>query len=322
MDYSSPDHKDDQAVALPSLFDTIQARFGPLIPVAALNNSTLLGISRSLEKTILANATPLTFLVNYQRVRYWERDLPHYHQAFDLLDTIVVFADFPPNIGNSPFHTPETNNTIGSTKLDKAVLIPLPENCPLLCDWFMVVLTHEFSLLLCAKKSSEAFLPETRDDLDVLIIFDPTMVDYALDKLEEAVNRQQPASLERIQAARKRFPTVAPTPRYISVITTQFIEEVNYYQRAARELSQEQAMRATIARLLHDASQPVTTLVSLLDFAQRLKQILPEEIDILLSSSNQLKDILDQLREVNHYRTTKVEGSDGRDYLDTGESFY
>ena len=312
---STSDGKDDL-----TLYDLVQNQFGATLAKVDLSRNALPGMVGTLGKTIIEQALPVMALVNYQRLQYWQQEAQYYLKDLERLHLWVTFVTEPTDETAQLDDTtllPHTFDVLPDMEL-KETIVTLPLSEPLHRDWFLVLLTPRFSLVICGKHKEITTETETTPVYDTIISFEPTVVEYALKQLHGTLQQYNPAIVPQFEEGCQLFPPVSPEPYYLSMLATQFIGQVNHYRQMLRQLDQQQAMRATIARLIHDASQPVTTLVSLLDFAQHQNGLIAGEIDILLGAANQLKQILDNLREVNHFRTSKVAGSD---YLDIGNSF-
>ncbi len=302
-----------------SLFDALEKRFNGEVAQTLLTRIALTGITRTLERYVVTNGLPVMFLINYQRLETWQQEAHRYLRAKNLIEMMVAFVDQPELDGQIVDNGLPVSDRPEGVLGDKETLIMLPPDDPLNQNWFLLILTAHLSILLCGKATDSSRGQDASREYETLISFEPPVINYSLDLMEQALKRYQPGKLASFQAQRDQLKPIPPDPHAVGLLTAQFVDQVHFYRQKGRQLDQEKAMRATIGRLLHDASQPVTLLVNLLDFARRHNQISPEEIEMLLGSANQLKQILDHLREVNRFRTSKVGGNE---YLDTGKAFY
>ncbi len=303
-----------------TLYELLQKEFEDKLPAARLPNLALIGASRTIERVVRENHLPTLLFSNYQDTAYWQEELNRHRRIIGIPHTLYAFADFAASFSSPPDPTTLDaywQETIGPGLNE--VLIPLDTDDPLRQEWFMLVLTPEFSLLVAGRELNGSDRPVLARSFETLISFEPAVITRTLDRLAEVIAYYRPDQVAAFEADRRRFPPLVPRPGYLSLLATQFVERVSIYRQKARQLDQEEAMRATIARLLHDASQPVTILLTLLDYAQREEEVNLSEIDLLVESANQLQAILDRLREVNRYRTQRVQG---QDYLDTGRGFF
>lgn len=298
-----------------SLFRSIQREFGSALPIARLSKSMLLELSHFLESIIIRNRLPAMIFSGFQYNKYWHEEMKRYQKLSRVTHSLFVFAGVP---DPEPAETPDTESdeTTQDDLEGNLVLVSLDDQDVLRQEWFLIVLTTDFSVLLCGLDRQAPVEHEGERIFDTIISFEPVVVNRALDLVEGVVGRYRPDQLVRVAEGRPLFQSKAPTSAYLSLFMAQFIEHSNYYRKKNRQLDQERAMRATIARLLHDASQPVTTLSSLLQLSQRLGNIEQEDLDILVETAAELVEILNRLREVNKFRTSQYEDIV---YLDTGE---
>lgn len=186
-------------------------------------------------------------------------------------------------------------------------------------EWFLIVLTKEFSVLLCGLDKHEPVSMEAERKFETIISFDPAVITIALALIESVLEHYRPEKLKIVKEGSKNFPPCLPTPKYLSIITSKFIEQAAFYRPLLRRLDQEIAMRATINRLLHEAGQPITSLLMQLELLKGEKFLNIEDLNTLLSLSERLKGILDQLSKVSEFKT---ESFDGFLYLDINKPLF
>lgn len=307
--FSSPE------TASVSLFRSIQSEFGSNLPVARLSKSMLIELSHFMESIIIRNRLPAMIFSGFQYNKYWHEEMKRYRKLSNVTHSLFIFAGLPDS-ETTETGQPTSVESAGEDVEKKLVLVNLDKHDALHQEWFLIVLTADFSVLLCGLDRQAPVEHEAERVFDTIISFEPAIVTSALDLVEGVLGRYRPEQLELVAEGRQLFQSKVPTPAYLSLFMTQFIEHSNFYRKKNRQLDQERAMRATIARLLHDASQPVTTLSSLLQLSQRLGTIEQEDLDILVETATELVDILNRLREVNKFRTSQYEDIV---YLDTGE---
>ncbi len=288
-----------------SLFRLLQKEYGPNLPLACLTKASLVELSHFLEATVLKNRLPAMVFTGFQQSKYWQEEIQRYRELAELTHSLCVFSG----------PVTQAQNEKDGQEIDMVVVRLTPDDA-LRQEWFLIVLTKDFSVLLCGLDRLEPTEREADRLFDTIITFEPAVITRSLDLLEEVLARYRPDRLAQVREGRQLFPVVSPTPAYLTLFIGQFLEQSSRYRLKAKQLDQEQAMRATIARLLHDASQPLTTLSSLLELSQRLGEISLEEVDILAEASNELIVILERLREVNKFHTSKY---DNTYYLDTGK---
>lgn len=288
-----------------SLFNLLKNEYGEELPVVSLTKIALVEISHILEATVLHNKMPSMVFTGFQESKYWRREVQRYRELAGIAHSIYIFSG-----GALNFDAKNDTNLVKVTLANDDFLRQ---------EWFLIVLTHEFSVLLCGLDRLEVTEREAERVFDTVLTFEPEVIAHTLDLLEGVLENYAPQRMQQIQEGRHLFPPVSPRPHYISLLTAQFTEQAGLYRATRRQLDQEQAMRATISRLLHDASQPVTTLLALLDLSKQLGEVLPEDLDMLIETGYALRQILDELREVTRYSTRKYGEVE---YLDTGKPIF
>jgi len=300
-----------------SLFQLLKQEFGEELPVARLTKAALVQMSHALEGVVINHGLPAVVFTGFQQSSYWLKEVKRYRDMAGLAEAICIFSGPP-----SPTLAENAKTAQQVTQAAEAVdtvHVTLADDDALRQEWFLIVLTSEFSVLLCGLDQLEPVDREADRVFDTFISFDPAVVGPSLNLLEGVLAHYRQDKLAQVQQARRHFPPVMPTPRYLSLLTTQFVEQAGYYRKIARQLDQEQAMRATINRLLHDSSQPVTALLALLELSKQSGEVLPEDLDTLLEASYDLKQILSQLRNTTQFSNKKFHDID---YLDTGEPIF
>jgi hypothetical protein len=195
----------------------------------------------------------------------------------------------------------------------------LADNDFLRQEWFLLVLTRQFSVLLCGLDRQEAISAESERIFDTFLTFEPKIIGRSLDLLRAVLAHYRPDKLAQLEESSIFFLPTNPHPGYLTDLITQFLTQISFYHKMMRQLDQEQAMHATINRMLHEASQPTTILLNLLEVIDQTHELLPEDLTILKDASFQLKKILQNLRNVSQFKTQHL---DNIEFLDTGKPIY
>lgn len=291
-----------------SLYRVLQKEFGTQLKPIQQTKAALVEISHALEGTILDNNLPGMIFTGFQESSYWVKEVNRYRELAGLVQTMAVFSGLP-KLPAAP-----SNNTEIPTL--STVMVTLSDGDLLRQEWFILAVTTEFSVLLCGLDRAEPVNREPDRVFDTVLSFEPAVIERTLNLLEEVLAHYRQDKLDQLREGRRLFPVLPPSPAYLSLLTTQFLQQSNYYRKVVRQLDQNEAMYATIRRLLHDASQPTTTLLALLELSQQIGEVDLDDISVMLQSSNELKEILDRLRQVSQFRKTT---RDDADFLDTGE---
>jgi rsbT co-antagonist protein RsbR len=296
-----------------SLFKMLQANLGDSLAIARLNKAALVEISHALENTVLSNRLPSMVFTGFQESSNWRREIARYRELAEIAHSVCIFSGGPLSFPD------QTDAQKGAYPEIEMAKVTLAKGDALRQEWFLLVLTKEFNILLCGLDQLESVDREADRVFETILSFDPVIITHTLDLLEKILEHYLPEKLTQIQEGRKLFPPVIPNMKYLSILTTQFVGQAGMYDKVRRRIDQEQAMRATINRLLHEASQPVTTQLTLLELCQQLGEVLPEDLETIFRSSQELKQLLEELSKVSSFNLKKFEQIE---YLDTGKPIF
>jgi Sensory domain in DIguanylate Cyclases and Two-component system len=305
--YCLMENKENKAKS--SLFeDLLQTSQPQPLPATYVKRAGLVEIVQAYKKAIIESRQPVLVFTNLQPLFSGRQVHRWYRKLVERAQLVCVFM---PALSEQIL-----TDATGLPPAPNELFIELPPDHELTRDWFIIVTAPTFSAIVCAQSSPGVEAAAEKSDLiKTLISYDPPVIQYALDFLTGQVRFHRPAELQRVTDALLAQPPQPPDPRFLTLLSYSAIRQVGFYHKQTRKTHQDNAMRATIARLLHDASQPVTTLLTLLELGERLNQLDEYEMKLLLKAANDLKQILDQLREVNRFRTREVQNTQ---FLETG----
>lgn len=284
-----------------SLFHSLHQQFGETVPTMQLTKATLVEISHALENTVLTNHLPALILTGFQESLFWEQEQKRYRHLAELSHSLYVFAGPFNNVKPS---SPHSNAT--SYEEDKLVMLNLRADDVLRQEWFLVLLTENFSVLLCGLEQEQPVVGATDRIFETILSFEPTIIERGLNLLENVVGNYRADKLRQLQAGRELFSVIAPKPAYITVLINTFVKQIDRYRPIARQLDQTEAMLATLRTLLHEISQPLTALVLLLDVFKEQSTISQENLQELVENADSLKQLTEKLRQTTTYSSYQI----------------
>lgn len=286
-----------------SLFDLLHSEFGETVPTISLSKPTLIEISHALENTVLTNRLPAMALAGFQASVFWEQEQRRYQHLAQLAHSLYIFA-VP--FGVAPSSSRQYSAVDKVFDEDKLVMLDLNKDDALGQEWFLVILTENFSVLLCGIEQGPPGVRKSGRVFETILSFEPRVIERGLNLLESVVGRYRADKLEQLQAGRKLFSLIAPKPLYITLLINTFIKQIDQHRPVTRHLDQTEAMLATLRTLLHEISQPLTALLVLLDVFEPQSTISKENLQDLAANLDSLKAIAEKMRQTTTYSSYQV----------------
>ena len=171
-----------QRLPVPSMSGLFGAAVEGRLEMARLSKATLTELSHVLENMILEFDLPATVLTGFQTTRNWTSELARYERLVQPQGrSVAVFASG--NLG-------DTGSVLG---------FEVAEDSPLTQEWFIIVLTDQFSAALFGEDNPDDVPPYEEMDrvFDAAWTFDPQLVGELCDVLVAEVRRGHP---ERTQS--------------------------------------------------------------------------------------------------------------------------
>lgn len=171
------------------------------LELARLSKATLTELSHVLENMLIEFDLPATVLTGFQVSRNWVSELARYERLVSpTARSVAVFASG--NLG-------DTGNVLG---------FRLDERSRLTQEWFIIVLSTEFSVALFGEDNPGDVPPAEEMDrvFDAAWTFDPAIVRNLCDVLLHEVRRDHPDRADQVAAAMQQHP-----PRTASTIFEQ-----------------------------------------------------------------------------------------------------
>lgn len=283
-------------IKIASLYNRLLETLGERLTVTTCSKATLVHISHALEGTILNRRIPALLFTGFQLSSYWYQETERYLELAQVARQIGIFSG-----GALPLN----HNT-------QLIQVDLDPDDPLRQEWFLVILSESFCVLLCGQDNLQPTTQEATRMFDTILSFEPETVNIAMDVVEAAVGNYRPEKLGSIQAARAEYKLGNPDISLINYLMNnilQFEERLREkvlqeQQRADRQtygLALEQTRAKLLADFVRDASHDFRTPLSVINTSIHLLNRVtdPERrqhhMEVLEAQSNHLNKLVDAL---------------------------
>lgn len=211
-----------------SLFELLTDELNDLLPVVTYTKATLVHLSHSLEDIVLREQLPALVFTGFQRSSYWEAETARYTQLANVAQQVTVFAgdELPEEQRASQLH------------------ITLEGDDPLRQEWFLAILSSEFSVVLCGQDNLTPTLDEGLREFNTFWSFEPAIVNKVLDTLEQVVEQYRPERIGILRQARREMPPIQPDPRLITRFT---LEMLRFEEKLSSTLRRQQEQFRQVA---------------------------------------------------------------------------
>jgi PAS domain S-box-containing protein len=216
-----------------SLFAHLQSHFGQRISLLDCTKATLVHISHTLEDVVLRHQLPAIMLTGFQESSHWREETERYRALADVAQQICIFAG-----GTLP---PESN--------EREIRVTLEGDDPLRQEWFLCVLSPQFSALLCGQDYEQTTTSESTRTFATFWTFEPQLINEAIELLIGVVEQYRPDRVEALQSARRQFPLTAPDPYLMTFFTRELIR---FEERLHSTLSERESQYRAISNLTAD----------------------------------------------------------------------
>lgn len=195
-----------------SLFELLRDELGDAVPITKLSKATLVNISHTLEDHVLRKRLDALLFTGFQESAHWREEIERYLALANVARQVCIFA-------GQPLPPDSTANSLHIT---------LNGDDPLRQEWFLLILSNAFAVLLCGQDQHTPFLDELDREFDTFWTFEPSVINRALDRLEGVIAEYRPDKLALLRQARQEIPPPAPDVRFIS----EFSLDIIRYQEA------------------------------------------------------------------------------------------
>ncbi len=206
-----------------SLYHEVKTLIGDRSPVIRCSKATLVHMSHTLEDMVLRHRIPAMMFTGFQESSYWKRETRRYRELAGIARQICIFAGKP----------------LPADQQAKAIQVQLAKEDPLRQEWFVLILSEDFSALLTGQDLAVSPVRDEASRLfDVILTFEPIVIEQVLKRLDEVLAHYRPDRREELFEARQRFPLTASKPAYITEVVTEMLryeEALNARLRTAHE---------------------------------------------------------------------------------------
>ncbi|MEL6151124.1 MAG: ATP-binding protein [Chloroflexota bacterium] len=218
-----------------SIFQTLKDRIGNDLPIIQLTKATLVHLSHTLEDFVLQKQVPAMLFTGFQESSHWRKETERYQTLADSNMQVCIFAGKP----------------LPADSAAGAIQIELDGDDPLRQEWFVAILSADFSVILCGLDNLAPAKTEAHRKFDTVWSFDVEIVNRVLDVLEDVVQSYRPKVLAQLQEARHKLPVTYPDPDILTRFTTELLRFEDTLQdellSTARDLEISEALYRTMA---------------------------------------------------------------------------
>lgn len=250
-----------------SLFSLVQQKLDQSLPVVRCPRATLVHLSHTLEDLVLSRRLPAMIFAGFQESTHWQDEVERYWALAQVAQQVCIFAGapLPPESDAASLH------------------IPLSGDDPLRQEWFLVILSETFRVVLSGQECQIGACEEAPRQFDTLWSFEPQVVDEALDLLLEVIATYRPERLRQVQAAWAKYPLNVSDP----AIMTEFTLKVMRFEETLHQHYQE-------------------TKTSLQQHQEHLEEQVLERAEALTKANQQLQRYRDHLEDLVIERTANL----------------
>ncbi|MBC8099627.1 MAG: hypothetical protein H7Y11_09305 [Armatimonadetes bacterium] len=212
-----------------SLFDLLRDNLKVQLPTARFTKTTMVHISHTLEDIVLNERLPALMFTGFQASHYWAQEANHYQALAEVAGQVYSFA----------------GHSLAADDSSKTMYIELREDDLLRQEWFVLILSASFSVILCAKDSQIDTTDEAQREFDAFWSFEAYAINLVLDMMEQVIADYRPEQLAAVRQARRSCPQPASDSRLITRFTLEILEQQERLNKRLR-VSMQQAAQADI----------------------------------------------------------------------------
>jgi PAS domain S-box-containing protein len=210
------------------------------LPTVTLTKATLVHLSHTLEDVVLTHKLPALIFTGFQESSHWREETERYRELAEVAQQVCIFAGKP----------------LPPESAAKSLHIELRGDDPLRQEWFLVILSQRFSVLLCGQDNLVRTENEATREFATFWTFNSSMIDVALNVLEEAIKFYRPDKFDGLQKARREFPPASPDADLVTELTLEMVrfeEKLNRRQRQmfAQVATSEERFQQVISSITH-----------------------------------------------------------------------
>ena len=193
-----------------SLFELFRDAFSSRLTPLRATKLTLVDISHSVEELVLADHLPSMIFTGFQMSSHWRKEAARYLELAGIVHSMSIFA------GGMPPEAPGSNY----------IHVNLAYDDRLRQEWFLLILTQRFSVLLCGRDRLEDVPDEAHRAFDTLWTFEPDLITDLAGILARVVQHYRPERHQTLIEALAQFPPVQPDGRYVTLLTSRVVNHL------------------------------------------------------------------------------------------------
>lgn len=290
-----------------SLYHTVVTAVGERVRVKLLTKATLVHLSHTLEDIVLTRRLPALIFTGFQESSYWRKATERYEALADVARQVCIFAgrSLP---DDAPAH---------------ALQVTLREDDPARQEWFLAILSGQFSVILAGLDNGEPAQSEAYRRFETIWSFDPVVVDVALDSVEALLDDYSPERAAQLREARLAYPLRHPDPVVLSEFVAELLDfeeklnqelrKANYNLVESETLLQMVVISAPVLLVATDRAG----LVSFFDWhgVPHLERIAEPVL------GQPIQQLVDDLPEIDYAFTMAIAGQRARQFVQTSDGF-
>lgn len=177
-----------------SLFDIVRGLLGNTVPIASVSKTTLVYLSHSLEDIVIQNNLEALILTGFQETSYWREETERYQRLAGIAKQVYIFAGKP----------------LPEDQASKVIQVQLRGDDPLRQEWFVLIYSADFPVLLCGKDRMINAADEGLREFETILSFSPQVIEFVLDQMSDILQAYMPEKANSLREARRLLPPLQP----------------------------------------------------------------------------------------------------------------
>lgn len=282
-----------------SIFSTLRDQLGDQLPIVRLTKATLVHLSHTLEDFVLRGHLPALVFTGFQESSHWRKETERYRQLSEVAMQVCIFAGQPLPIDADI----------------NALQIQLEGEDPLQQEWFLAILSTQFTVILCGLDNLNHTEIEAFRQFDTAWSFEVETVNAVLDVLEDVIQHYRPDMLPQLQDARRDYPPVNPNPNILTTFTQELLKfEDTLHREVTKQALEQERLRVTLEKerelnemrhqlmitLAHELRTPMAIIQSSSELLDRyFDRLQPEKrqmrLQTITTQIERLKQVMDDI---------------------------
>ncbi len=285
------------------LFSKLRTVISDDIQIIQATKATLVHISHALEDIVLNHNIPALIFTGFQESSYWNQETERYRGLSKVANQICIFAGKP---------LPESSAA-------NQLHIELDKGDPLLQEWFLAIISDEFSVVLCGQDIGIPAKEEATRVFDTIWTFDIDTINLLLNTLEQSVAQYRPDKLPVLQQARETYTLKPPDPHLLNKLLTNLL---NFEEQLNLRLLEQERQWAHIIQALSHVVYVIDMPEGLRYISPKIKNLTGYEVNDFISDNNLWVSLIsedDQDIIQNKLESTKTSGAVSNEYRITNK---